>query len=144
MSDDDLGLSVTGQSPVMDDGGPPPGQLRSLFVPGGRALACGLVAPAGDAAGDAFVFAASELHFDVAVFDGMGHGTHAAALATLAVGSYRRAQHAGRPLSELYLAVDEAVLAEYSGQEFVTGVLARLHLHDGPSSGPRPVTRRHC
>jgi serine phosphatase RsbU (regulator of sigma subunit) len=147
INDGTAGFSVRGQSPMLDEHGSQTQLLRSLFVHHGPALACGLVEPAQETAGDAFDFAANGCYLDAAVFDGMGHGRQAAALASLAVAAYRHARDKGGPLDELFLAVDEAVQAEYAGQKFVTGVLARLELDNGAlewaSAGhPAPLLMR--
>jgi hypothetical protein len=74
MSDGALNVPITDKSPPMDDGGLRLVQLRSLFVPRRRTLACGLVAPAHEVAGDTFDVAANDHHFDVALNASRGCG----------------------------------------------------------------------
>jgi hypothetical protein len=124
--------------------------LPPLIIRCKEAMACGLLQPAYEMAGDAFDYAVNDPHLDVAIFDGMGHGLHASVLTTLAVGAYRHARRAGADLDQVYLAVDEAVRAEFGDREFVTGILSRLHLSTGVLSWakaghPSPLLmRRGC
>jgi Stage II sporulation protein E (SpoIIE) len=105
--------------------------LPPAIVRCGQALACGLLQPAYEMAGDAFDYALGPSYLDAAIFDGMGHGLHSAMLTTLAVGAYRHSRRAVAPLERAYAAVDETVRAEFGDDEFVTGVLARLYLNSG-------------
>jgi hypothetical protein len=104
----------------------PPLTLRSS-----RAVVTGLLEPAYEVAGDAFDYSMNGRRLDVAVLDGMGHGIGSTLLTTLAVGAYRHARRDGRELREMHAAVDAAVEAEYDGDAFVTGILARLQLDSG-------------
>jgi hypothetical protein len=105
--------------------------LPPLMVRCRTALACGLLEPAYEIAGDAFDYVINGQYLDAALFDGMGHGVRSTMLTTLAVGAYRHARRAGSSLQELYDAVNDAVLTEYGEDEFVTGTLMRLDLEDG-------------
>ncbi len=104
----------------------PPLTLRSS-----RAVVTGLLEPAYEVAGDAFDYAMNGRRLDVAVLDGMGHGIASTLLTTLAVGAYRHARRDGRGLPEMHAAVDAAIEAQYDGDAFVTGILARLRLDTG-------------
>ena len=104
----------------------PPMTLRSP-----RAVVTGLLEPAYEVAGDAFDYALNDDRLDIAVFDGMGHGIASTLLTTLAVGAYRHARRDGSDLTTMHRAIDRAVEAQYDGDAFVTGVLARLQLETG-------------
>jgi serine phosphatase RsbU (regulator of sigma subunit) len=105
--------------------------LPPLTVRCAQAVACGRVEPAYEIAGDAFDYALNYDHLHAALFDGMGHGVESTLMTTLAIGAYRHARRAGEPLSGIHVAVDEAVGAQYQGEAFVTGVIARLALDTG-------------
>jgi len=104
----------------------PPLTLRSS-----RAVVTGLLEPAYEVAGDAFDYSMNGRRLDIAVLDGMGHGIASTLLTTLAVGAYRHARRDGRELRDMHGAIDAAVGAEYDGDAFVTGILARLRLDTG-------------
>lgn len=105
--------------------------LPPLMMRGRSALACGLLEPAYEIAGDAFDYAINDHCLDAALFDGMGHGVHATMLTTLAMGAYRHARRAGHSPSHLYQLVNDAVLSEYGHEEFITATLMRLDLATG-------------
>jgi len=105
--------------------------LPPLTVRCAQAVACGRLEPAYEIAGDAFDYALNYDHLHAALFDGMGHGVEATLMTTLAIGAYRHARRAGEPLSVAHLAIEEAVAAQYQGEAFVTGVIARLALDTG-------------
>jgi serine phosphatase RsbU (regulator of sigma subunit) len=105
--------------------------LPPLTVRCAQAVACGRLEPAYEIAGDAFDYVLNYDHLHAAIFDGMGHGVEATLMTTLAIGAYRHGRRAGEPLSAMHLAVDEAVAAQYQGEAFVTGVIARLALDTG-------------
>ena len=96
----------------------------SIRMPG--AVVAGILEPAYDVAGDAYDYAASDgmLHF--AVVDGMGHGIGATLLAGLAVGAYRHARRAARPVQEVHAAIDGALSAGYDDLSFATGLVGTL------------------
>jgi serine phosphatase RsbU (regulator of sigma subunit) len=105
--------------------------LPPLTVRCAQAVACGRLEPAYEIAGDAFDYALNYDHLHAALFDGMGHGVEATLMTTLAIGAYRHARRAGEDLAAGHLAIDEAVGAQYQGEAFVTGVIARLALETG-------------
>lgn len=105
--------------------------LPALVVRCDRATACGRLEPAYDIAGDVFDYALNERVLEAGLFDGMGHGLHSTLMTGLAVGAYRHARRAQRPLDGIYQAVDEALASQYSGDAFVTAALARLDLDSG-------------
>ncbi len=105
--------------------------LPPLTVRCAQALASGRLEPAYEIAGDAFDYALNYDHLHAALFDGMGHGVEATLMTTLAIGAYRHTRRAGEALSAAHVAIDEAVAAQYHGEGFVTGVIARLALSTG-------------
>lgn len=104
----------------------PPLTLRSPHV-----VVTGLLEPAYEVAGDAFDYALNDVRLDVAMFDGMGHGIGSTLLTTLAVGAYRHARRAGADLASTFAEIDAAVLDQYDGDAFATGLLTRLDLMTG-------------
>jgi serine/threonine protein phosphatase PrpC len=96
-----------------------------------RLVISGLLAPAYEVGGDAFDYAVNGSLAHVAVFDSMGHGLGASALASLAVGAYRNARRAGLGLQDTALTIDEALRDQHGGERFVTAVLGRLDLDTG-------------
>jgi serine phosphatase RsbU (regulator of sigma subunit) len=92
----------------------------------GRASIAGVLEPAYDIAGDGFDYAINgdEVHF--ALIDGMGHGVASSMLAGLAVGAYRHARREHAPLEQTHLEIEDAVMEQYAGEAFATGILARL------------------
>ncbi|MGN6474442.1 MAG: PP2C family protein-serine/threonine phosphatase, partial [Mycobacteriales bacterium] len=121
--------------------------LPPLMVRGRTALACGLLEPAYEIAGDAFDYTVNDHYLDAALFDGMGHGVHATLLTTLAMGAYRHARRSGHPPGEIYQAVNESVVQEYGHEEFITGTLMRLDLEAGQlewvnAGNPAPLLLR--
>jgi serine phosphatase RsbU (regulator of sigma subunit) len=91
----------------------------------------GLVEPAYDVGGDCFDYAVNGSSLDLAIMDAMGHGTHSASLAGLAVGSYRRDRREARPLSVMHENLGATLSAQYRDASFVTGILARLATDTG-------------
>jgi serine phosphatase RsbU (regulator of sigma subunit) len=91
----------------------------------------GLVEPAYDVGGDCFDYAANGTALDLAVMDAMGHGTHSALLAGLAMGAYRHARREARPLAAVHEHIATAMAAQYPDASFVTGVVARLATDTG-------------
>lgn len=93
-------------------------------------IAC-VLAPAHDVGGDSFDYAVDADTARFAVFDAMGHGIHAGLLATVAVGAYRNARRRGLDLRATATAVDSAIATTFTGEQFVTAVLAELDLASG-------------
>ncbi len=90
-----------------------------------------VLAPAHDVGGDSFDYAVDATTARFAVFDAMGHGIHAGLLATVAIGAYRNARRRGLDLRGTVTAVDSAIADTFSGEQFVTAVLAELDLASG-------------
>jgi serine phosphatase RsbU (regulator of sigma subunit) len=91
----------------------------------------GWLVPANEAGGDTFDYALDEAALHVSVTDAMGHGVHAAQLATLAVGSLRNSRRAHRSLLAQAHAANAALVTYATGDQFVTGQLLRVELATG-------------
>ena len=105
--------------------------LPPLSVRCAQASACGRLEPAYEIAGDAFDYALNDRHLDAGIFDGMGHGVGSTLLTTLAMGTYRHARRHGDGPPIVSAAIDEALIEQYRGDAFATGVLLRLGLESG-------------
>ena len=90
-----------------------------------------VLAPAYDVGGDCFDYAVDDTTARLAIFDAMGHGLKAGLLATVAIAAYRHARRTGRNLAETVIAIDTAVADTFTGEQFVTSVLAELDLGTG-------------
>ena len=90
----------------------------------------GALEPAYRVGGDSFDYAMNDhvLHFGV--FDAMGHGLEAAAVATVVIAAYRHGRHIGLELPELYAAMDQLV-AETFPDRFATAQIGRLDTERG-------------
>lgn len=96
-----------------------------------QVVVSGHLEPAYDIAGDSYDYALNGDTLDLAVFDAMGHGLRASRLANLAVTSYRHARRRGAEPTAMYRHMDEAILSEFGGDEFLTAHLARLQVSTG-------------
>jgi serine phosphatase RsbU (regulator of sigma subunit) len=101
-----------------------------VFATRGLVVA-GSLEPCYTIGGDSFDYAINDLTAHLAVFDAMGHGLAAAGTAALTVSAYRNARRQLLDLPGTYAAVDETLRAEFGGERFATGLLARLDLRDG-------------
>ena len=101
-----------------------------VFATRGLVVA-GSLEPCYAVGGDSFDYAVNDSTAHLAVFDAMGHGLAAAGTAALTVSAYRNARRQLLDLPGTYAAVDETLRAEFGGERFATGLLARLDLRDG-------------
>ncbi|HEY6798421.1 MAG TPA: PP2C family protein-serine/threonine phosphatase [Kineosporiaceae bacterium] len=67
----------------------------------------------------------------LAVFDAMGHGLTAAVTATVAVSAYRNCRRGRLDLAGTYAGTNEARVAAFGGERFVTAVLTWLDVSTG-------------
>jgi sigma-B regulation protein RsbU (phosphoserine phosphatase) len=104
----------------------PPLTVRTELV-----VVAGLLEPAYEVAGDCFDQSVNGDRLDVAIFDGMGHGTGSTLLSTLAVGTYRHQRRENRDLATTHATIDGAVAQQFGADAFVTGVLLRLDTRTG-------------
>jgi serine phosphatase RsbU (regulator of sigma subunit) len=95
------------------------------------ATVAGLVEPAYDVGGDVFDHALAPRWLDLAIFDGMGHGSGSSLLSMLGVGAYRHARRQGATVTEMHAAVDDAIAVLHERTAFATGIISRLHLESG-------------
>src|SRR3954471_24839850 len=90
----------------------------------------GILAPAQEVGGDSFDSALNDHVLPVAVFDAMGHGLEAAAMATVVIAAYRHGRRSGVDLPEMYAAMDRVVASSFPGR-FATAQLGRLDTETG-------------
>ncbi|GFH37503.1 serine/threonine-protein phosphatase [Streptomyces pacificus] len=81
--------------------------------------------------GDNYDWSVSRDHLTVAVTNGMGDGTEAALLSSLAVNALRNARRAGLGLADQAALADQAVYAHYRGRAYVSVLLMRFGLATG-------------
>ena len=87
--------------------------------------------PAYSVAGDTVDYAVNGTTAHLAIFDGVGHGLHSAQLAALTVAAYRNARRAGRSLSATAEFIEEAVVAGWHDDVFITGQVVELDVSTG-------------
>ncbi|SDC75056.1 Stage II sporulation protein E (SpoIIE) [Geodermatophilus telluris] len=90
----------------------------------------GILEPAYEVGGDSFDHALDDHVLHVAVFDAMGHGLTAAAMATLVLAGYRHGRRRDLTLAEVYREMDQVVGQTFPGR-FATGQVARLDTETG-------------
>lgn len=90
----------------------------------------GILEPAYDVGGDSFDYALDDHVLHLAVFDAMGHGLEAAAMATIVVATYRHGRRSGASLPDLYVHMDDVLAATYPGR-FTTAQLGQLDTETG-------------
>ena len=88
----------------------------------------GGVEPAYEVAGDVFDYSVGRDHIDLAVFDAVGHGLRSAIIASATVGAYRRLRRSELALTDIANGIDDELKKVLDTGEFVTGIVARLHL----------------
>ncbi|MFC9251360.1 PP2C family protein-serine/threonine phosphatase [Amycolatopsis thailandensis] len=91
----------------------------------------GQLEPAYAIYGDCFDWSASARKLSVTLVNGMGDGTSAALLTNLAVNALRNARRAGIPLDAQAELADQALYAQYRGQEHVATLLLEFDLATG-------------
>jgi hypothetical protein len=95
---------------------------------------CGELEPAYEVGGDAFDYCINNRVLYMAILDAMGHGLEAALLSTQAVAAYRYARRRQASLSETASTIEDALLRQFGGDKFVTGVFLQLDLAKGTLS----------
>lgn len=100
------------------------------FTGDGVGIAC-VLEPAYEVAGDAFDYAFNDGVLHVAIFDAMGHGFEAGAMATLAQAAYRSGRRRRLDLVATYREIDLALQREFGDEHFVTAQLATLDSRTG-------------
>jgi serine phosphatase RsbU (regulator of sigma subunit) len=84
--------------------------------------------PSGEIGGDTFDFSLERDALHLSLTDAMGHTMDAALLATVLVGALRNARRAGVSLGDQARQANDALAAQASEEQFVTGLLVRIDL----------------
>ena len=91
----------------------------------------GWLVPADEAGGDTFDYVVDRDTLHLSITDAMGHGVHAAQLATLGVGSLRNSRRRGLGLSDQAQQASRHIAAHAAPDQFVTALLGRIDLRSG-------------
>lgn len=91
----------------------------------------GALEPTYDIGGDTFDYAVSSTRLTVTITDAVGHGLHAALLGSLAVTAMRNARRGGEPILAQATAASQHLFEQFSGTNFVTGLLLEIDVPDG-------------
>ena len=105
--------------------------LPSRGCAGEHFILAGQLEPAYHVAGDNFDWCAASDHLLVSVSEGMGRGTSASLLTSLAVNALRNARRGGLDLAGQARLANEALQAAYGGEQFVGTLLLRLDYLSG-------------
>jgi serine phosphatase RsbU (regulator of sigma subunit) len=103
----------------------------SYTIEAGRLTVAGWLEPASRVGGDTFDYSLDREFLYASITDAMGHGTQAALLATLVVGSLRNGRRRLASPSEQADQANRTLLEEGDAEQFVTGQLLRVRLGDG-------------
>ena len=101
----------------------------SFTCEAGQFTISGWMEPASAVGGDTFDYALGEDALQVSISDAAGHDVAAALLATLLVGSLRNGRRRGLDLGEQARNANDALVANSSAGQFVTGQLMRIDLN---------------
>jgi serine phosphatase RsbU (regulator of sigma subunit) len=104
----------------------PPLAFRSPDV-----AVAGILEPAYEVAGDAFDYSLNGEILTFAMLDAMGHGLTSALASALSLSGLRYGRLRGMDLSEIAREIDEALIAQFHRETFVTGQLVRLDTATG-------------
>ncbi|WP_346660057.1 PP2C family protein-serine/threonine phosphatase [Streptomyces sp. WMMB303] len=96
-----------------------------------RVVISAVMEPAYDVSGDVYDYAVDGRTVHLAVLDAMGHDTAAGLTASLALTTLRNSRREGACLVRTAAAVDEALLEQFRGDRFATGILAALDVPSG-------------
>jgi serine phosphatase RsbU (regulator of sigma subunit) len=105
--------------------------LPPLVIKTGTISVAGLIEPAYEVGGDCFDYAVNGPVLDIGIVDAMGHGLTSAAVAGLALGSYRRDRREGRSLTTIHDNLSAVLTEQYDGTAFASGLLLRLEIATG-------------
>ena len=103
----------------------------SYTIEAGPLTVAGWLEPASRVGGDTFDYSLDREYLYASITDAMGHGTQAALLATLVVGSLRNGRRRIATPSELADLANRTLLDEGEPEHFVTGQVLRVRLADG-------------
>ena len=84
--------------------------------------------------GDSYDWATTDTDLTLTVVNGMGEGTTAALLTSLAVNALRNARRAGIELADQAALADQAVYAQHQGDMYVSALLLRFNYDTGTVS----------
>jgi sigma-B regulation protein RsbU (phosphoserine phosphatase) len=90
-----------------------------------------ILEPCYDVGGDGFDYAMDGPLARMLVLDAVGRGLKAGTICTVAMAAIRAARRAGRDLQGQALAVDAAILEQFTSGAFATAVLAELNMDTG-------------
>jgi hypothetical protein len=107
------------------------GLLPALAYEGDAVSLSGTLEPAYEFGGDNFDYSIEEGSVTLSVTDSMGHGLEAAVVGSLAVNALRNARRSGLGLVAQAEAASAAILSQFRGEQFVSGLLARVDLGSG-------------
>ncbi|MFH8572553.1 PP2C family protein-serine/threonine phosphatase [Streptomyces sp. NPDC017993] len=112
-----------------------------------RVLISAVMEPAYEISGDVFDYAVGVDTVHFAVFDAMGHDTAAGLTAALALAAYRNHRRDGSDMPETAAAIERALVEQFSGARYATGIMAELNFATGLLSWtslghPEPVIIR--
>lgn len=105
--------------------------LPPLTFASSRVVISGMLEPSYRIGGDSFDYALNGHVAHLAIVDAMGHGIPASMLAAFAVSAYRHSRRGGDTLEEAYRRVDEALMAQFGNERFVTAQLGQLDCSSG-------------
>jgi Stage II sporulation protein E (SpoIIE) len=91
----------------------------------------GQLMPAYDVGGDSFDYSVETGCLNLSVTDAMGHGLGASLLDSLCVAALRNARRAGAGVAGQAQRAHEALLHQFGGAQFVTGIVACAQLDTG-------------
>ncbi|HEX8769649.1 MAG TPA: PP2C family protein-serine/threonine phosphatase, partial [Acidimicrobiales bacterium] len=91
----------------------------------------GMLEPAYEFGGDNFDYAVDEGSVSVSITDAMGHGLGAAVIGSLVVNAFRNNRRSGLGLVEQATVASDALISQFKGEQFVSGVLMTIDLATG-------------
>ena len=103
----------------------------SYTVEGGAFTLAGWLEPANNVGGDTFDYSLEREYLYASITDAMGHSEESALLATLTVGALRNRRRQLASPAEQAAEADAALSATARPDQFVTGLVIRVHLADG-------------
>ena len=106
----------------------------SFTCEAGQFTISGWIEPASAVGGDTFDYALDEDALQVSITDAAGHDIAAALLATLLVGSLRNGRRRGMDLGDQARNANDALAANSTAGQFVTGQLLRIDLNTAAAS----------
>ena len=99
-----------------------------------RAEQIGVLEPAYAVGGEAFDYALNGELLAFAILDAMGHGLGSTVASALALAGFRYGRRRGLSLHDMAALIDQALVAQFAGEVFVTGHLAQLDAATGELS----------